>query len=114
MEKETVGKRLARIRIQKGYSQRELASKLGIGHTLISDYERERLRLNDGLIIKLAQALGVSSDIILGLSKEQETHHTAKLRIMKRVKQIEQLSEFKKKTVLRMIDGYIRGAKENS
>jgi len=114
MNRETVGERLAKIRIQRGYSQRKLAAKLGIGHTLISDYERGRLRLHDGLIIKLAQVLEIPSDIILGLNKKQELNHTARLRITKRVKQIEELPEPKQKTVLRMIDGYVRGAKEST
>lgn len=109
MEQETTGERLAKIRITKGLSQRELAAQLGIGHTLISDYERGRLRLHDDIIIKLAQALGVSSDTILGITPISTADDGVNLRIMRRVKRIEQLSEFKQKTVLRMIDGYVKG-----
>ncbi|WP_319561393.1 helix-turn-helix transcriptional regulator [Marispirochaeta sp.] len=109
MELETTGERLAKIRIQKGFSQRQLAAKLGIGHTLISDYERGRLRLHDDVIIKLAHALGVSADTILGITPLPASDDSMKLRIMKRVNRIEQLSEFKQKTVLRMIDGYVKG-----
>ena len=43
---ETVGQRLARVRKERGYTQVELAKKIGITQTLVSDYETDRLRLS--------------------------------------------------------------------
>ena len=37
--KETIGKRIARLRKERGYTQVELAEKMNIIQTLISDYE---------------------------------------------------------------------------
>jgi DNA-binding XRE family transcriptional regulator len=38
---ETLGRRIARLRKERGYTQVELAEKIGIIQVLISDYERE-------------------------------------------------------------------------
>ena len=45
-ESETVGQRLARLRKERGWTQVELAERVGIIQALVSDYERDKLRLN--------------------------------------------------------------------
>jgi len=65
--KETIGERIARLRKERGYTQRELAEKIGIIHSLVSDYEKGKLRLYDQMVTRFALALEVSTDTILGL-----------------------------------------------
>ena len=48
-ESETVGQRLARLRKERGWTQVELAERIGIIQSLISDYERDRLPLEEFL-----------------------------------------------------------------
>ena len=67
LRKETLGKRIARLRKERGYTQVELAKKIGITQALISSYERNRLRPNYEMIIRFALALEVTGDEILGL-----------------------------------------------
>lgn len=43
---ETIGQRLARLRREGGLTQVMLAERVGIIQALVSDYEREKLRLN--------------------------------------------------------------------
>jgi ribosome-binding protein aMBF1 (putative translation factor) len=43
---EPFGSRLARLRKERGFTQIELASRIGLTQTLVSDYERGKLRLN--------------------------------------------------------------------
>ena len=43
---ETPGQHLARIRKERGYTQVELAQRTSLIQTLVSDYERGKLRLN--------------------------------------------------------------------
>lgn len=112
MVTETFGSRLARLRKSQGLTQKELAEKIGIGSTLISDYERGKLRLFDENIVKIAEALGISTDELLGFNQEKQVSENVSLRIMKRVKKIENLPPFKQKTLFQIIDGYIKG--ENS
>lgn len=108
METETFGSRLARLRISHGLTQKELAEKIGIGSTLISDYERGKLRLFDENIVKIAAALQISTDSLLGFNKEKQEPEKNSLRIMKRVKKIECLPPFKQKTILQIIDSYVK------
>ncbi len=39
-DEETAGQRLARLRIERGYSQRNLAKETGISHRMIAYYEK--------------------------------------------------------------------------
>ena len=111
LAEEPIGKRIARLRKERGYTQRQLAKRIGILHTLVSDYERGRLRLYDEMVARFALALGVSTDIILGL---RDNGHNVKpsLRIMRRVNKIESLSPSQQKMVLRAIDMFLKAAEE--
>jgi transcriptional regulator with XRE-family HTH domain len=107
--KETLGKRLARLRKEKGYTQDELASKMGIVRVLISDYERERIRPHYEMIVRFALALEVTTDELLGLRKSKALTKKPSLRILRRLNKIEQLPPSQQRTLLQMIDGYIKG-----
>ena len=56
---ETNGQRLARIRKARGLTQVELADKMGLIQALVSDYERDKLRLNAEMAVRFTLALGV-------------------------------------------------------
>ena len=71
--KETLGQRIARLRKERGYTQIELAKKIGITQVLVSDYERERLRPHYEMIIRFALALGVTTDELLGLKTSKNS-----------------------------------------
>jgi transcriptional regulator with XRE-family HTH domain len=63
--KESLGQRLARFRKERGYAQTELAAKIGLIQALVSDYERDKLRMNSDTILRFAGALEVSTDELL-------------------------------------------------
>jgi transcriptional regulator with XRE-family HTH domain len=110
--KETIGQRLARLRKERGYTQVELAEKTGILQTLITDYERDRLRLHAEMVIRFAQALEVSTDELLGLNGATKNGDNGKLslKILRRVKRIEDLPQSQQKTLLMTIDTFLKGA----
>ena len=62
---ESVGQRLARIRKERGYTQVELAKKIGTIQGLISDYKNDNLRLSADMAVRFALALDVSTDELL-------------------------------------------------
>lgn len=62
----TIAQRLVRLRKEAGLSQAQMAEKLGISQTVVSDYERGALRLHGELILKLSEILSVSADELLG------------------------------------------------
>ena len=103
------GQRVAELRKQHGYTQKELAEKMGIAWSLISDYERGKLRLNDNVLRLLSTALGVSTDEILGLKPPDRAPAKPSLRIVRRVSKIESLPSSKQKALLQIIDGFLKG-----
>ncbi len=105
---ETFGQRLARLRKEKGYTQAELASKMGLVQALISEYERDRLRLHHEMVARFALALEVSADELLGLNAPKRKHKAPSLRLQKRMIQIEALPVHQQKLILRTIDTILK------
>jgi transcriptional regulator with XRE-family HTH domain len=107
---ESLGQRIARLRKEKGYTQVELAQKMGIVRVLVSDYERERIRPHYEMIIRLALALDVTTDELLGLSQSKSSSSSPNLKIVRRFKKIEALPPAEQKILLRTIDTFLKGA----
>ncbi|MHC1681400.1 MAG: helix-turn-helix domain-containing protein [Clostridiaceae bacterium] len=105
--KESVGRRLARLRKEKGYTQVELAAKVGIIQSLVTDYELDKLRLHAEMVIRFAKALGVSADELLGLAAVQSNGTTKNRRVLRRVNQIDQLPKRDQDALLRTIDAFL-------
>lgn len=109
---ETFGQRLARVRKERGYTQVEIAEKIGIIQVLVSNYENDRLRMHADMIVRFAQALGVSGDALLGLNGNGTTA-TAKFprKLLRRVEQIARLSSQNQRALLKTVDGFIKGVR---
>src|ERR1700684_3669830 len=64
-----LGKRLAQLRKMRGYSQQELARRVGAVQVVISDYEHGKLRLSAEMALRFASALDVPIQELLHPSK---------------------------------------------
>ena len=62
MQSNKVGNLLAGARLKAGFTQAELATKLGIRQNMISDYERGKRRLSPSMAKRLAKTLNVKVD----------------------------------------------------
>jgi transcriptional regulator with XRE-family HTH domain len=111
-EIERIGQRLARIRKEAGLTQQEMADSLGISRSSLAEYERGRFHLNDSLLIKISQTMGISSDSLLGLKESKNYEGQISLRFLKRLIEIEKLPETRKKIVLRNLDDAIIASKK--
>lgn len=109
---ESLGSRISRLRKQNGLTQAQLADKIGIDKTLVSSYERDKLHINDEVIIRIALALKVSTDVLLGVKKQKEQAPLASLRFLKRLIIIETFPEAHKKRILRNLDDAIEAYKK--
>jgi transcriptional regulator with XRE-family HTH domain len=63
---------LARLRKSKGYSQRSLAKKAGTSSSTIYEIEVGRHSPNPTTLIKLANALGVSTEEVMEALEEED------------------------------------------
>ena len=104
----SVGSRLAAIRKSNGLTQTQVAERIGIQQYLVSSYETGRLHLSDEMLIRFAMALETSADAILGL--DDAVIEGPSLKLVKRIKKIEQLPPAKQKALLQTIDGFLKGA----
>jgi len=107
---ESVGQRLARLRRERGITQAELATMLGLAQPNVSDYERGVLRLNADLILKLTRILKVSSDELLGIKESGKAHATGNRRLARRLDEIDSLPRRDQEALHRTIDAFLRKA----
>jgi transcriptional regulator with XRE-family HTH domain len=107
---ETIGPRLARIRKERGYTQVELAKKIGTIQTLVSDYETDRLRLSAEMAVRFALALDISTDELLHPKAKKKNGRKPSLKVMRRMEEIEKLPPRQQSFVLTALDSILRGA----
>ena len=108
-DKEALGQRLARIRKERGLTQKDVAERTGLIQTLVSDYERGRLRLAADMIVRFAVSLGITTDELL-----QPKDHTAvpprkiSRKVLQRLERIDSLPPYKQRALLTTIDSFLR------
>jgi transcriptional regulator with XRE-family HTH domain len=105
-----VGRRLADLRKQRGMSQAELARKLGVPQQYVSAYERGRLRMYARHIIKVARALQISADDLLGLRRTSSPPRALSPRWRKLIEQVDGLSRSDRQTLFRTVSAFLSGA----
>lgn len=108
-DKLSFGKHLQQIRKRRGLSQVELAQRLGIHQSLISQYERGYLRLHGALIVRLAAALEVTPDALLTAPDAQDKSQEPAIdrRFLRRLQKVGRLSAHDKKLLLGTIDAFL-------
>ena len=63
-----MGKRLKELREERGYTQKQVADKLGLNSVTYLHYEKEQREPPLGLLADMAQLYGVTVDYLLGLT----------------------------------------------
>jgi transcriptional regulator with XRE-family HTH domain len=106
---ETLGERLARFRKQRGYTQLELAQRVGIGQVLISAYETDRRQFSAQMAVRFALALDVSLDEFLHPKAKKVATKKPNRRVLRRMEKIESLPFHQQTHLLKTIDGFLKG-----
>lgn len=106
-----IGLRLRHFRLAKGFSQAQLAQKIGVTRETITAYESGRARLLDDVIARLALVLSVSADNLLGLKAADTTPtDTPSVQIARRMQRIKKLPAAEQKVILKNIDMFLKAA----
>ncbi len=100
------GKTLAAERKKKGFSQDELAKKVGTISVTIGRYERDEIKPSIDIATKIADALEVSLDYLTG-----KTNIELDNGIIKRVVEIQNLPDEDKKHILYTLDGLLQNVR---
>src|SRR6266850_7260006 len=88
---ETFGQRLLRLRQARGYSQRELGDRVGVSQRMMTYYEREAEHPPAYLLPRLAEALGVSVDELMGVRPVKEPAAAPRNTLWRKLRDIEKL-----------------------
>jgi len=107
---EGLGKRLARIRKERGFTQVQLAGQIGIIQSLVSDYETDRLKLSAEMAVRFALALGVTTDELLYSSVKKTPGKAPNRKVLRRLEQIESLPRRKQEALIMTIDQFLSSA----
>lgn len=65
---------IRKLRIDRGYTQKQVGEYLGISQNTYSQYEIGVLNYPVDVVIRLANLYGVSTDYLLGLTNEKQPY----------------------------------------
>lgn len=102
-----IGDKISSLRKQKGLSRDELGKIVGTSGAVIGRYERDEITPSVEIAKKIADALEVSLDYLVG----EGTNSKFDKKTLMRIEEIELLEDDKKKTLFDVIDTFIREAK---
>jgi transcriptional regulator with XRE-family HTH domain len=105
--KETLGQRITRIRKERGFTQVELAERIGLIQTLVCDYEKDRLRLSAEMALRFALALEISVDELLRPRSTGTVGKRPSRKVLRRLERIEALPVNQQSALLRTIDTFL-------
>ncbi len=100
------GARLKGLRKQKGWAQKELAGRVGIRFQQLNKYESGLNTPPADMLVKLADALGVTVDYLL-TGNPVEDSPLASSRLFRCFKMLEALNADDQETVIKVIDALI-------
>lgn len=100
------GERLAQVRKKKKISQDELAKAIGVHAPVIGRYERNEVKPSIEVATKMAEALGVSLDYLVGFADIELDNS-----ITQKILDIQQLNNDDKDAIIKTIDALLRDAK---
>jgi transcriptional regulator with XRE-family HTH domain len=103
----TFGSRVATIRKEKKMSQSDLGKIAGISGDIVGKYERDEMKPSIETATKLAAALDVSLDYLVG----NGTLQVFDKNLLRRIEDLSSLPDQDRKGILFALDGLLRDAK---
>ncbi len=108
---ESFGTRMARLRKEAGYSQRDLAGELGVSYRMIACYEAQTDYPPTHLLPQLATILGVTADQLLGIKRLKTKSKAKDNRLWRRFAQVEKLPASERKQIIKVLDAFLEREK---
>ncbi len=102
----TFGEHITTLRKRKSISQSELGKAVGTSGDIIGKYERDEVKPSVEVAAKIADALEVSLDFLVG-----KTNVEIDAKALKRLQDIQKLNDTDKATVFEMVDAFLRDRK---
>lgn len=65
------GNKLKALRLQAGLTQKQLAAKIGVTHSVVSYYERQERYPSPEVLVEISRVFHVTTDYLLGIESRQ-------------------------------------------
>ena len=104
-----IGDKIQTLRKQHGWSQQQLAKKIGTSGPIIGRYERGEMTPSVEVAKKLADTFDVTLDFLV-----DDTGKTAEIKdkaMLQRIMEIQALDSEDQKTIVHVLDSLLRDAK---
>jgi transcriptional regulator with XRE-family HTH domain len=105
---EGFGARFARLRRERGLTQEDLGAALGVSKAAIAYYEGKDGHVQLDLLAQAAKVLGVSLDALFGNGGDEAADAARNVRLLRRLRQVEQLPEEEQRTILQLIEQRVK------
>jgi len=102
----TFGEHITTLRKRKGISQGELGKMVGTSGDIIGKYERDEVKPSVEVASKIADALEISLDYLVGKSSME-----IDVKTLKRLEDIQTLNEQDRNHVFELVDAFLRDRK---
>lgn len=103
--------KLKKLRHDHGWSQGQLAKKLGINTQRVSKYERGVITPPSDMMVKIASVYDVSLDYLLREAPNTAVSKIKNKALLKRIEEIENLSEDDQRVLTILLDAFIKKRK---
>lgn len=101
------GNRMAQLRKEKDLSRDELGEKIGTSGAIVGRYERNDMKPSIEIAAKIAEALDVSLDYLVGISSELIKDK----KMINRLEDVKKLPEKEREKIFEYIDLIVRDVK---
>lgn len=101
------GNRMAQLRKEKDLSRDELGAKIGTSGAIVGRYERNDMKPSIEIAAKIAEALDVSLDYLVGISSELIKDK----KMINRLEDVKKLPEKEREKIFEYIDLIVRDVK---
>ena len=108
---QSFGERLAQLRKTAGYTQVEFAAELEITQRMVAYYEAPDAQAPAHLLPQMAQVLGVSVDVLLGVAELRSPKRIATNRLERRLLEIDKFEPKAKRQITQLLDSFIDAEK---
>jgi transcriptional regulator with XRE-family HTH domain len=103
-----LGHRITELRKQKGWSQTELANKIGVSYPQMSRYELKGVQPPADILKKLADALNTTVDFLInGATDEKAKANLKDSELLNQFKAVEAMTDKDKNVIKLLIDAFI-------
>lgn len=105
-----LGGRIASLRKEQGFTQAQLAGVLSLTQQMVASYEVGRRRVPVSLLPKVATALAVSVETLIGQGRATPAKRGPAPKLQQQMERIQRLPRAKQRLVLQMLDGVLAQA----